>query len=158
MTIDEYASKLGKFWINFNSLELLLRMYLTKHNRETEVGLEIDIGGSCPLSHLTNYDTFETLAEKYNATLALADRIDVSDIVRLRDAIAHGRVLTKAHLPDFPLTVVKFSKPDRGRGTVNVTFKEVLTASFLDRCINNAYSTARKVADRLKNEFPEAQP
>lgn len=81
-TLDEYATKIGKFWINFNSIELLLRVYLTKKNKESEVGLELDVGSSCPLSHLTNYDTFETLAAKYNDAVSDKHRINVSNVAR----------------------------------------------------------------------------
>jgi len=153
MTRNEYTNKLGQFWSNFNSLEMSLRLYLTKKNQESEVGLELDVGSSCPLSHMTNYDTFEALAAKYNHAVSEKHRINVSDVVRLRDAIAHGRAVMKE---DVPLTLVKFSRPDRCDNTVKVTFKEVLTTDFLDRCINQTYATILSVAKRVEDEFPGA--
>lgn len=150
MTIDEYATNLGKFWINFNSLELLLRLYLTKRNKESEVGLELDVGSSCPLSHLTNYDSFQVLVAKYNDIASEGDRINMSDVVRLRDAIAHGRATTKE---DVPVTLVKFSRP-RSDNTVEVTFKEVLTIDFLDRCRKEMRATILSLAKRVEDEFP----
>ena len=130
-TLEEYTTKLGKFWVNFNSLELLLRLYLLKRNSEPEIGLELNMGDPCPLTHLTNYDSFQELARKYNDTVQPEDRISVGDVARLRDALAHGRVTTTTTVP---MTVVKFARPDRASGATKVVFKQVLSADYLDKC------------------------
>jgi hypothetical protein len=149
-TLDDYALKLGSFWINFNSLELMLRLYLTKKNSEPEIGLELEAGDSCPATHLTNYDTFEVLARKYNAIVDANHRLDVSTIVKLRDAIAHGRVTTKTEVP---MTVVKYSKPNKTTGAVTVEFKEILSAELLDQCKSDMFQMVHLVADLVKKEF-----
>lgn len=151
--LDDYAMKLGKFWINFNSLELLLRLYLTKKNSESEIGLELNIGDVCGLSHLTNYDSFKELAAKYNASVSNQYKIDISEINRLRDAIAHGRVVSKTDLPMLPMTVVKFSKPSKDTKMVTVEIKETLTAAYLDKCIKDMYNISLLISGLLDSEF-----
>ena len=129
-TLEEYALKIGKFWVNFNTLELLLRVYLTKHYNESEVGLELEVSETCEVTHLTNYDTFEVLARKYNSLVDSEQRLEVTSVARLRDALAHGRVTTKTQVP---MTVIKYSKPQKNSGKVLVEFKETLSAEYFDQ-------------------------
>ena len=149
-TIEEYALKLGKFWVNFNTLELLLRIYLAKSRGDSESGLELQVGDSCSTTYLTNYDTFGILANRYNSTVPSSDQIDQVEIVRLRDAIAHGRSITK---DEIHMTLLKFSKPDRKSGMVKVVFREVLTGEYLDRVARTMHDAAMKIHQRIENEF-----
>lgn len=150
-SIEKYALAIGKFWVNFNSLELALRVYLTKKNLEPEVGLELAVGAKCPLSHLTNYDSFETLAEEYNATVARAHRRDFSKVAKLRNALAHGRVTTKTQVP---MTVVKFSKPHPRKRTVTVEFKETLSPEYLNECTRDMNRMILDLVALINKEFP----
>jgi len=61
---------------------------------------------------MTNYDQLGAVLEKFNEGASSRYRLDVPRIVELRDQLAHGR--TAATNP-FPLTLLKFGKPVKGK-------------------------------------------
>lgn len=148
--LDEHVLMLGKFWGNFNSLELVLRLYLAKKYGEKESGLELNVGDKVPASHLTNYDSFAVIVGKYNAAVEPKNRIDANAIVGLRDALAHGRVTTK---DDVPMTVVKFGRVDPATGDVAVEFRQELTAAYMQERITQARELMLKVHGLVQSEF-----
>jgi len=80
-------------------------------------------GDWVPETPLTNYDTLGDLIAKVNSALqarGFPERIDTS-LTQLRDALAHGRVLSLP--PDGPFRLVKFSKPkvNKVRVAVSIT-------------------------------------
>jgi len=88
-----YPEFLGQCFSNFNSLELLIRVYLVKQNKEIEVGLEVDEGNWVPVTFMTNYMQYRILINEYRKISN--DKIPqkyVDEIDRLRDLIAHGRM------------------------------------------------------------------
>jgi len=149
--LDEYALMLGKFWGNFNSLELTLRIYLSEKYGEKVTGLDLHVGDKTPATHVTNYDQFGTLVRKYNAAVGDANRIDARELVTLRDAMAHGRVTTKRL--DLPLTVIKFGLPDRKTKTVKVEFRQDLTHDYMSARIVQARALMEQVHKRTREEF-----
>lgn len=148
--LDEHVLMLGKFWGNFNSLELILRVYLAKKYSEKEWGLELDVGDKVTASHLTNYDSFAVIVDKYNDAVEARNRIDAGAIIAFRDALAHGRVTTK---DDVPMTVIKFGKVDRATGEVVVAFRQELTAAYMQERITQARELMLKVHGLLQREF-----
>jgi len=135
-----YPEFLGQCFSNFNSLELLIRVYLVKQNKEIEVGLEVDEGNWVPVTFMTNYMQFRILINEYNKiSNEKIPQKYVDDIVRFRDLIAHGRMSSLSE--SFPLTAVKYS--DEKNGMVKVVVKQCLSVEYLNdikdkinNCIN----------------------
>lgn len=155
MDIHQHAWRLGKLVGNLQTLEFLLRAFL--HEQPSAVPLCIpygeDIfagpeGTSVPLNDFTNWDSLGELIEKANQAFAhsCVQPIDTS-IVRLRDAIAHGRV--SAPVAAEHLRLVKFGKPKNGQVIVefNVELSEAWFAEQTTRLANEI----NKMASRLKH-------
>jgi hypothetical protein len=53
----EHSLMLGKFWTNFNSLELLIRFYLAKKHGENDSGLDLKLGEKILASELLQRST-----------------------------------------------------------------------------------------------------
>ena len=65
-----------------------------------------------------------------------------SSIVQARDAIAHGRLCAK--VPEFPLTLWRFGKPNES-GTVSVEQITELTSAWFREQGNSVYEQIRRV-------------
>jgi len=129
MTLEEHTLELGKLQINFHSLELLLRLFLTETNGE-EIKIPTIGQTSIELTHLTNYDSLGQLITKYNNLTNKTPNFQIDPlIVNIRDAIAHGRLISLIEAP--PLRLFKFDKPKDG--LVNLTFDETLDRSWFDK-------------------------
>ena len=150
--MDRHVLGIGKFWLNLASLELLLRLFLVKKSREREIGLELNKGDRCELTHLTNYDSFGVLARKYNELASPQQRITAEPIEHFRDALAHGRSLTMD--PSAPMTIVKFSKADKATGTVTVEFRETMTDDVIRGAVTSVFAAISAVSEQLASEFP----
>jgi hypothetical protein len=85
-----------------------------------------------PITFLTDYRSLGNLLMLYNEKLTEAETqnhaIDSAPILLIRDALAHGRILTTAELP---FTLWKFSEPKNGR--VPIEFSEVMTLEWLKK-------------------------
>ena len=144
MDHDEYAMSLGKIVGNFHALELLIRVFLCEDKKEH---YELPAAGASEvlLSHLTNYDSMDKLICKYNASLDTNDekkyRVDPK-IVRIRDAIAHGRPVSATG--GFPITLYKFGKRSVA-GKVSVEFSEVLDDAWLKDAMQKIFSSIESV-------------
>ena len=68
------------------------------------------------------------LITKYNEDLKLAEQIHRVDVqaVKIRDALAHGRIFSQTE--SFPITLYKFSKPKDGKAAVG--YAETLTTDW----------------------------
>jgi hypothetical protein len=125
----EHVIGLGKIIGNLHSLEFLLRIFLCEANGEN---FEFPIGPTetVPETHLTNYMSLGGLITIYNSTLALTEKTFSVDckIVKVRDAIAHGRLTSLS--TTFPLTLYKFGKPRAG--VVITELVEVISEKWLD--------------------------
>jgi hypothetical protein len=123
MDLDQHASGIGKLVGNFQTLECVLRIYLCEDRHEP---INFPEPGSQHVqeTHLTNFDTLGELIDKYNATLDASTKpfqIDRS-VVAIRDAIAHGRVISNA--PEPPIRLFKFNRPRNG--VVTLAFDQLL--------------------------------
>jgi hypothetical protein len=125
----EHVIGLGKIIGNLHTLELLLRVFMCEAKGEN---LEFPDSSTGPMqeTHLTNYMSLGDLLGAYNSTLAPPEEIFSVDcsVVKIRDAIAHGR-LTSLY-KTFPLTLHKFGKPKAGQVTIELT--EVISERWLD--------------------------
>ena len=73
--------------------------------------------------------TFGQLLFEYNSIAPKGFEIDKGDsILRFRDSMAHGRVIT---LNGIPLTVHKYSKPKAGYVTLEI--KQLLSEEYLNQ-------------------------
>jgi len=159
---DNYQSALGRTIGNLHSLELLLRLFL--HNVDArrygspppEVGLDkIKVGDVVPENYFTNYDSLRDLVKKYNnlVTSQKAPGFCVDEtVVKLRDALAHGRVLGQQPAP--PLQLYKFGKPKSHQ--VTVEYVADLTETELAGYIRRLFEQLKKVGEACKRFCPKA--
>ena len=135
-----YAEKLGMLVANMQSLEVALRAFLSRaeddlENKHVVVDLDnIKAGDMVQENAFTNYDTLKELIVKYNKSNRSDDyKIDDS-LVKVRDALAHGRLSAK----DFemnPIRLLKFAKPTK-TGKVRVELDNDLTKEWFKENIN----------------------
>ena len=117
MDMDKHALALGKLVGNFQSLEFALRAFLL--NDEVALGKvvlhspnlnDMNEGDVVRLNAFTDYDNLGQLIDRYNShTKILSAGLTIDKtLVRVRDAIAHGRV--SGNTPTPPLKLLKFYK------------------------------------------------
>jgi len=132
--------ELGRLITNLHSLELVLRDFLltdteglNKSRRHARSLKKMRIGQYVAENPFTNYDSLKRLIDKYNKRVETGAKGYAVDekIVKLRDAIAHGR--TFAYGPDMPMLLMKFSRPKEGM--VKVEFSAVMTIDWFDKQI-----------------------
>lgn len=115
--MDDIAGGIGRIMTNLLSLEFAIRLFLYELEGPQDLSFDIDqtaVGTRVNETPLTNYDALGTLIKKLNILLSrrgLAARIDES-LVELRDALAHGRLLSPQ--PQGPFRLHKFGKPQNG--------------------------------------------
>jgi hypothetical protein len=127
MNLDGYSALLGKCWAKYNSLETIIRVYLMKYYNQPENGIDEVEGETCQETYLTNYMTFGQLLVEYNKVAPKGFEMDYGDsILRFRDSMAHGRVVT---LNVVPITVHKYSRPNAGNVVLEI--KQVLSEEYL---------------------------
>lgn len=96
MTHEEHAKCVGAIITNLQTLETVIRIFLAAVNGQSwampKTGdLEVDE------NYLTNFRAFGPLIDRYNATLTVEERTQYAvntSHVRIRDAFAHGRLLS----------------------------------------------------------------
>jgi hypothetical protein len=133
MPDEGYATKLGKIWGNFHSLETVLRAILAQ--RDLREALTADqsfetlaAGDLVRETPLTDYASLGQIIKQFNTVVSADRRIDPT-LVELRDALAHGRVWSSNG--SFPLRLLKFDRPKDG--SVRVTWATTLTDEWLDQ-------------------------
>jgi hypothetical protein len=147
---NDVATKLGHIVTNLQSLEFALRLFLDEiqghpggtKDRPTDF-TELTVGEWVPEDYFTNYDTLKQLIRKANVELqthGLSECIDES-LVELRDAIAHGRVLS-LH-PAGPFRILKFSKPVEGRTQVRISVE--MTPEWLSQQTRRTHDEILKI-------------
>ncbi|OIP87722.1 MAG: hypothetical protein AUK24_09050 [Syntrophaceae bacterium CG2_30_49_12] len=161
--LDNYQRALGQIIGNLHSLELILRLFL--HNVDSkrygfpppEVNLDkIRVGDVVPESYFVNYDSLKDLVKKYNSLVTSQNAPDLcvdETIVNLRDAFAHGRVLSPAPTPPFQL--YKFGRPTKSR-QVLVEYVTSLTERELAGYIRRLFQQIKKVEEACKQFCPSA--
>ncbi len=160
-TLENYCRDLGKVIGNLSSLELMVRLFL--HNVEfnrygsppPEVDLDkIEVGDVVPENYFSNYDSLGDLIKKYNSLVSSQKVLELcvdETIVKLRDAFAHGRVLSQQ--PELALQLYKFEKPSR-KHQVRVEQIANLTESELKRYIHYSLEQINKVEKACKKFCP----
>src|SRR5260370_4656561 len=130
MKVEEHTKNVGAIVTNLQALETVLRYFLLKVNNQVP---DFPKQGSVDvtITFLTDYRSLRGLIGSYNEKLTDAERqyaVDLEAVIRVRDAFAHGRLMTTSELP---ATLWKFGEPMNGR--VPVEFCEILTLDYLTR-------------------------
>jgi hypothetical protein len=138
MEKKRFYELLGGIVSNLQSLEFSLRAILYKEKGETNLtGVNLSNlqeNQTLPENSITNWDKLRELIEKYNEIASKNQKqlLNKIELIRLRDAIAHGRVSSQNI--DDDLELLKFSKPEKN--LVKVEFAEKLTESWLEEKVN----------------------
>jgi len=150
MKDSEYYELLGRLVGNFCSLEVAVRMFLHGYNREATMPdlPDLNVGTEVAESSFTNWDSLGDLVDKFNKVVQDRDLDDKLDrcVVRVRDMIAHGRILGVTPAP--PHTLYKFGRPQNGRVTVEAV--EMLDESFLHQQLGRVFQQVRIVVRASK--------
>jgi hypothetical protein len=128
MTEDDHLTGLGKVVGNLHALEHALRIFLCEANGET-LEYPASSGITVPETRLTDRQSPRPIIDEYNNNLKPAEqqyRVD-PNVVEIRDALAHGRIISTA--PMFPVTLYKFGIKD-GAGRIFVERVDVLNESW----------------------------
>jgi hypothetical protein len=146
-TVQAHIFMLGQFWHAFNSLELHLRLYLCGaagiRGAERVAELARNEGETAPLNPMTDYRSFGELCKAFNDSQAADKRIGFDEYIKMRDALAHGRVTGDEH---GRMTVIKYSKGKAG--VVKVEFKRELSHANFEKVIEEMNWLGMEVSRR----------
>jgi hypothetical protein len=153
-SLDDYMLAIGRLTLNLLSLELVMRLFLnggsTTPDRSRDPGFDlfaVAVGDNVIENALTNYDSLGQVIKKYNANVSKAMQVDES-VVELRDAFAHGRILSDRPQP--PMRLFKFSQPT-GHGTVMVTHAQTLELDWILEQASRVGNEIRKVETAIRS-------
>lgn len=101
MKAEEHTQGIGTILTNLAALETVLRYFMARVKNEKP---EFPKSGDKKVkrSYLTRSIALQNLIQNYNTKLKAEERdfaIDKREIVRIRNAFAHGRILTTTELP-----------------------------------------------------------
>ena len=131
MDYKDHCLRIGYIHTNLAALESALRFLLLKANKETFTSPKPE-DTDAPVNHITNFKSLSWLIKEYNSKLDSSESTQFAldeEFVRIRDALAHGRLV--APMNNYPLTLWKFGPPKSGR--VSIEYNEVLTVDWLDK-------------------------
>lgn len=165
MTPDHYYLQLGRLVGNLQSLEFELRAMLYAVNPpppgDPSLSMqlhELKVGQTVPENLLTDYRTLTELIARYNKLVETHDSSLCvnTELVALRDALAHGRLAIPEPAPD--MMILKFGPVRDGR--VAVMYAATMTESWFKEQINLVHREAMKVykAGQLLVSDPKAFP
>jgi hypothetical protein len=128
MKPEDHTKWVGAILTNLQALETVLRFFLLTVNGQAK---EFPKPGAkdTVINYLTDYRSLGNLMMLYNEKLNEKETeyaVDIESVVLIRDAFAHGRLVT---VSDLPATLWKFGQPTNGR--VPIEFSQVLTLNWL---------------------------
>lgn len=128
MEQDDHTHGVGRIITNLEALEFVIRIFLTKAN-DQKLEFPTPETTELPETFVTNYMSLGELIDEYNNILSPAERIHCVDaqVVKIRDAFAHGRIYSNSE--SFPIALYKFSRPKDGKAAVE--YAETLTTDWL---------------------------
>lgn len=148
---DRYWLALGKIVSCLHTLEILLRGALTTlEDNEALDFFNLKEGYEVGANSLTDFRSLPQLIDAYNHQIANGDaQLSINrDIVKLRNALAHGRVAAKERTSYNML--VKFG-PEHD-GIVTVEFAEIMTFKWMTRKREMLESAIKKVSAFLESK------
>jgi hypothetical protein len=113
------AHDVGALLLNLLALEFMARdslMCLDGRFHDADIFGKLRPGDVVDEHHLSDYSSLGPLLNRYNASARPSERVDVAQLVKLRDMLAHGRV--GAELSADEMSLIKFAKPEGGKATV----------------------------------------
>jgi hypothetical protein len=150
LEVTEHTQLVGGVVTNLQALETVLRYFLLRlHAQEMQFPKIGDREAN--ETYFTNYLFLGNLVDEYNGTLTETEKKNFAVdrmVVDIRDAIAHGRLLTSTSKEQLPFRLWKFGRPNNGR--VPVEFCEQLTAEWLRQTSGMIDRQRQKVVDCFK--------
>lgn len=156
--LDKHAKGLGRIVADLQLLELSLRMFLLKINVKSRLPNygKLKLGTEVDENPFTNYDQLSHLIKKFNKHAKPLNPklcVDPTKVIKLRDAIAHGRVFRSERGGFFQL--LKFGRAD-GSKKVKVTYSEEMNPEWYQKKINlvmNEWKKVEEVGKRKNVQF-----
>jgi hypothetical protein len=106
--VEDHTQWVGAIVTNLLALETVLRFFLAKLKKE-EVAFPKLGDRLVKLTQLTRYTSLSKLVKSYNNALQEEEKqfeVD-KEVIHVRDAIAHGRLVTTKELPFFPFVEIR---------------------------------------------------
>ncbi|MCX6544817.1 MAG: hypothetical protein NTV05_10455 [Acidobacteria bacterium] len=155
MDYEDHANGLGHLVVNLQALETAIRSYLYGRADSPHIafaaGQRLDLlkaGDVVSVDAMTDYRNLGQLIDRFNSLVGKSHpelRLD-SSVVSLRDALAHGRVLTSDPSADFLL--LKFAKPSAG--SARVEYAQTISADWLSAQVHRVYEELQKVVKAMQ--------
>jgi hypothetical protein len=125
-----HISGVGNIVTNLQALESILRAFLVEQYGQCPKFPKMGDESACR-NYLTAYVSLDELIDDYHRDLKDSERKFSVDraVVRIRDALAHGRLYARGSEPAPPYELWKFARPKDGK--VQVEFAESLTEDWL---------------------------
>ncbi|MFA1719913.1 hypothetical protein [Xanthomonas campestris] len=147
MDPDQHAYHLGGLLGNLQTLEMFIRLALAQRegapvrNTYGDDFRNAPVGTLIPLSDFSNFHSLNQLIDSFNQAFPRSP-LD-KDLIKLRDALAHGRVFKGPTEEDF--RIVKFSRPSNA--SVEIEYSAVMDEAWFVE--NKAWvaSAVKTVAD-----------
>jgi hypothetical protein len=120
MDFKEHCLQVGYIHTNLAALESSLRFFLLKANDQTFIVPKTE-DADAPINYITKYISLGALIKGYNDELTESERATYlvsDDPVRIRDSLAHGRLVAPGNT--FPVTLWKFGQDKGGQGANRV--------------------------------------
>jgi hypothetical protein len=138
-TPEWHAFNVGMLVTNLELLEFYARLHIAKGAGLPAYLWTLKAGDLVAENPITNYDQLRVVLHRFvNLT---GRQLDIDALVELRDHLAHGRVIPHSSTEAFPLTLLKFGKPEKGAMPVlariqmdDAWFKQ--QRALVDRAIN----------------------
>jgi hypothetical protein len=147
--LDIYAYHLGALWGRLMSLEVLLRMAISRG--KFKAPLKVSAGDEMDHDVINRWAYLSSLVPEYNSIVATSHPecvISGANIVTLRNALAHGIAISTSPSP--PLRLVKFGKLDQSTGKVKVDFATDMTTEWLEEQQHLVQSAINNVISYIK--------
>jgi hypothetical protein len=149
---EEHLRLTGAIIMNLQALELILRLFLLKARKQF-IDWPKPTDTLVLENYVTNYLSLGPVIDDFNRELTDTEKLRFTvdkSVVDVRDAIAHGRLVTPTE--GFPATLWRFGKPKDGRVPAsNIT----LTKDWLLRTSDNIDAQRGKVLECFKSRSYE---
>jgi hypothetical protein len=147
LKVEEHTQGVGAIITNLAALETVLRYFMSRVKNEKP---EFPKAGDKRVkkSYLTRSIALQNLIQNYNGVLKATEggySIDKRDIVRIRNAFAHGRILTTTEIPARLWNFIGSKK-----GYMEIEFDDELNAEWLKATWVRIDKDRQKVVDCFK--------
>ena len=146
MDVKEHTQGVGTVITNLQALETVLRYFLLRMKKQ-EAHFPKPGDRKTKKTYLTRSITLQNLIRNYNGALDDDEgkyAVD-KDMVRIRNAFAHGRLLTSTEIPARLWNFI-----GSGKGDMKIEFEEELTAEWLKTTWLKIDGERQKVVDCFK--------